>query len=83
MALTETVVTKEREVLEDGRIRLIEESSIHKDGVFHSARRDERIIEVGADVSAEDSIVQDMALTHTPERIAARQVVLEAEAEAV
>lgn len=81
MALTETVVCKERRVLDDGRIELIEETSIFKDGVFHSARKDPRVIDVGDDVSSEDILIQNIVNgnLHTAARVTARQAVRDAE----
>ena len=89
MADTHTVTCLERMVMEDGRIRLTEETQSFIDGVFSSGRKDHRFIELGDDVSAEDPLIQDIAngILATPERIAAREAVLnpppEVEEEAV
>ena len=70
------------QVLPDGRLQHREITIIEEDGVELSRKNHRKVIEVGADVSGEDQLTRDIAASvHTPERIAARQAVIAAQAD--
>ena len=79
-----TTLTKEIEhqvtVLPNGLLECREATLIMEDGKELSRSYHRHVIEVGADVSNECQLIQDTAnQLHTPERIAARKVVLDAQ----
>ena len=72
---TETSVT----TAPDGRLYVRTDMIIMEDGNEISRSTQRHSVEVGADVSNEDQLVQDIAATtHTPERIEARMLIVEA-----
>ena len=77
MALTKETETQAT-VLPNGVLEVRTATLIMEDGEELSKSYHRHVVEVGADVSEEDQLVQDIASgVHTPERIAARQAELE------
>lgn len=73
MALTER---KEAQVtvLPDGQLQVRETTIIERDGVEVTRAHHRKVVEVGADVSAEEPLVQEIAqAVHTPARVQARE----------
>lgn len=61
------------QVLADGQIQVRTTNIIKEDGVEIARNYHRKVIDVGDDVSGEDSLVQDIASSvHTPARINAR-----------
>ena len=57
----------------DGQIEVLTKTWILRDGVRISSTNQRHVVEVGADVSAEDQLIKDVAQNmHTPARISAR-----------
>ena len=66
-------------VKSDGQLEIRETSIIAEDGVDLSRSHKRRVIDVGDDVTNESNLIKDVAgKVHTPEKIAARKLFLEA-----
>lgn len=77
MTIKTNVTVTGHKVFDDGRVSLTEETEYLENGERKAARRDNRMIEVGDDVSGEDQLTQDIVKDlHTPARVAARQAIL-------
>ncbi len=60
MAITKEVVFEKMRVLPDGQIQIIEVTNYIERGVIQSSRRDDRMIDVGDDVTAESDLIRDV-----------------------
>ena len=81
MAITKEIRTS-GEFLEDGQIQVKTRTVILEDGVEISSSNHRHVVDVGDDVSGEAQMIKDVALgLHTEERINARAVVRNAQAE--
>lgn len=58
--VTKVVEFEKLRVLPDGQIQIIEVTHYKEGGVIMSSRRDDRMIDVGDDVSAEDELIRDV-----------------------
>ena len=75
MAITKEIRTS-GEFLEDGQIQVKTRTVIIEDGVEISSANHRHVVDVGDDVSGEDSMIQGIADSlHTPARISARAAV--------
>lgn len=72
MALTKEYQT-ETTVLSDGQLQVRTATIVMEDGIELSKSYHRKVIDVGADVSSESQIVQDIASSvHTQSRVTAR-----------